>query len=219
MFHSSGLTWSSQHLFSCVHKLYGDAVLNSRSSILFGACHELDAHLGRCAQPIFSRASLSPASGFAFCYWTVGGCRSNGETGAWTCATLLFWAKGVYSELSRLARLEERRVSIRATPNSAAIRLFPGRFQLAGCICLFKSFVFASSFSVMETQRNGFLHCTAGWEIYLVWWEGWRERLSCRLQEGWQLKRSWRAWKAPHDSSLRKWSEPRRSTYGLFAPF
>lgn len=40
-----------------------------------------------------------------------------------------------------------------------------------------------------------------------------------QLQAGWQLKQSWRVWKAPHDSSLRNWSEPQRSTYSLFAPF
>lgn len=136
MFHSSGLTWSSQHLFSRVHKLHSDAALNP-----FGACHELDVRVHLGPRPIFSWASLSPASGFTFCCWTVGGCQSKGETMAWTCATLLFWAKEVYLELSWPAWLEERCVLIGAAPNSAAIHLSTGRFQLPGCICLFKSFV------------------------------------------------------------------------------
>lgn len=75
MLHSCSLTCWSQRLFSCIHKLYSDAVFNSHSSIFLVLLFPLpgmniDAHvqLSCCPRPIFSRASLLPASGFAFCY-------------------------------------------------------------------------------------------------------------------------------------------------------
>lgn len=194
VFYSSGLTWSSQQAFSCIHKLSSDAALKHP----FGACQESEVHVhpGRCPQPIYSRASLSPASGFCI------DSRSNRGTMAWTCATLL-------GEMC-VDQSHTKFCCHQSVHQPVATGWLDLLIQI---ICL------ASSFSVMETQRNEFLHCTAGWEIYLVGWGRCCESLSCRLQDGWQLKRSWRVWKAPHDSSLRNWSEPQRSTYSLFAPF
>lgn len=84
MLRSCGLTCWSQHVFSCIHKLYSDTAFNSHSSILLvllfplpGMNIDAHVHLGCCPRPIFSRASLLPASGFAFCYWTTEGCQSN----------------------------------------------------------------------------------------------------------------------------------------------